>query len=170
MYRYVSPKQLYHVRTRGFVRAGLGGPTICAQSPSHPNLAVKKLFEKSSVRFGSSWELHPRHGQEETNTMLAFAAKKLECGDAVNHFVSELSPEAVESLLKSLLVKARDEAYKAESDKMFSKLDANKDGVLSKDEFLRLATAAAEESALPVEKPTYRQAWALYALFIIFLL
>lgn len=90
--------------------------------------------------------------------MLAFAAKKLECGDAVNHFVSELSPEAVDSLLKSLLVKARDEAYQVESDKMFTKLDANNDGVLSKEEFLRLATAAAEESALPVEQPTYRQA------------
>ena len=157
VHRLVSPKQLYHVRTRGWTKTGLGGPTISAQTPSQPHIGVQKLFDKPSIRFGSSWELHPRHGQDETNTMLAFAAKKLECGDAVNHFVSELSPEAVDSLLKSLLVKARNEAYKAESDIMFSRLDANNDGVLSKEEFMRLASAAVEESALPVEDPTFRQ-------------
>ncbi len=124
---------------------------------SEPPFGIQHLIGKPWVRFGSSWELHPRHGQEETNTILAFAAKKLECGDAVDHFVSELSPEATDSLLKSLLLKARNEVQHVESEKIFLKLDANQDGVLSKEEFMRLATAAAEERAQPIDAPTYRQ-------------
>ena len=155
MNRMQRHNKLPAFRGRGSIKIGFGGPAVSSLSMLKPHF--QRLFDTPSIRFGSSWELHPRHGQEETNTIIAFAAKKLECGDAVNTFVEELSPEAADSLLKSLLLRARTESFKYHSDIMFSKLDENKDGVLTKEEFMRLATAAAEESAQPVESPTYKQ-------------
>jgi hypothetical protein len=156
--RFHRLKHTANARLGGFHQTALltRGALVSHKASELP-FGIQKLVGKPCVRFGSSWELHPRHGQEETNTILAFAAKKLECGDAVEHFVTELSPEATDSLLKSLLLKARNDVHTHESEKIFSKLDANQDGVLSKEEFLRLASAAAEERAQPIEPPTYRQ-------------
>ncbi len=155
--RFLRAKHIANARLGGFHQTALAGGVLGSYKASEPPFGLKQMVGKPWVRFGSSWELHPRHGQEETNTILAFAAKKLECGDAVDHFVSELSPEATDSLLKSLLLKARNEVQHVESEKIFLKLDANQDGVLSKEEFMRLASAAAEERAQPIDQPTYRQ-------------
>jgi hypothetical protein len=155
--RFLRSKHTANTRLGGLYQMAIARGALGSHKASEPPFGIQHLIGKPWVRFGSSWELHPRHGQEETNTILAFAAKKLECGDAVDHFVSELSPEATDSLLKSLLLKARNEVQHVESEKIFLKLDANQDGVLSKEEFMRLATAAAEERAQPIDAPTYRQ-------------
>mmetsp|Transcript_31952 Transcript_31952/g.85324 ORF Transcript_31952/g.85324 Transcript_31952/m.85324 type:complete len:251 (-) Transcript_31952:260-1012(-) len=123
---------------------------------------MRKPTAQKMVRFGSSWELHPRHGQEETDVILTFAAKKMESGDALKHFVGQLSPEANEALLKTLLVKTRvGEAVK--SGRLFKSLDSNNDGFISKEEFAQLVQVAKEEGARPVPQPTNRQLFIVMA-------